>query len=154
MSAGNGVIRIGRKGIKRFAIGEEGAPGGEPFEVDVVGAFHKYLEIDDSFRPEQEDERGNRPIPHDQVGAYHAALVGFVRELGGEPLKEARISKAEALDLIARLREQYDELADFFRARSRDEPDSPGTSAVELRFSQEPGPAEGPAQPPVEAQVS
>jgi hypothetical protein len=34
--------------------------------------------------------------------------------------------------------EQYDEMADFFQPRSRAKPDSPGTSAAELRFSEEP----------------
>ena len=42
MSANNGIIRIGRKGIAKFAFGSDG----EPFEVDVVVAFQRWIEIE------------------------------------------------------------------------------------------------------------
>jgi hypothetical protein len=124
----NGVIRIGRKGLKKFAFGEDGAP----FEVDVVVAFQSWIAIDDEFRPVEEDNDGGRPIPVSNISAYHLAAVRFVQNLRGtnEPL----VTTAEALDFIARLREQYDELARFFRPRLREERDSPDSSGVELRF--------------------
>lgn len=147
MSSNNGVIRIGRKGLKKFAIGEEG----EPFEVDVVVAFQQWVGIDEQFRPEEEDADGLRPIPVLSMPEYHRAAVAFVTELSGNttsPLTDAlsaehgvakptKITTAEALDFIARLREQYDELASFFRPRSREKPDLPATSGVEHRFSVE-----------------
>ncbi len=135
MSSSNGVIRIGRKGLKKFAFGEDGAP----FEVDIVTAWQKWVIVDENFRPTEEDEQGNRPIPLSEMLAYHQAAVVFVETLAGtDPSQANTITPAEALDFIARLREEYDELADFFRPKSRQKPDSPATSQAELRFSAEP----------------
>lgn len=120
MSADNGVIRIGRKGLKKFAFGDDG----EPFEVDVVIAFQHWIGIDDGFRPQEEDQDGGRPIPTAEVPAYHQAAVAFVAGLCNSKVE---VTVAEALDFLARLREQYDELADFFRPRSRQERASPDT---------------------------
>ena len=135
MSASNGVIRIGRKGVKKFAFGDDS----EPFEVDVVVAFQQWIGIDDGFRPPMPDEDGNRSIATADMPAYHEAAVKFVTDLaleGSQP-DNFEITTAEALDFIARLREQYDELAAFFRPKLREERDSPDTSEAELRFSAE-----------------
>ena len=137
MSANNGVIRVGRKGRKKFAFGEDG----EPFEVDVVVAFQQWVCVDDEFREQHEDRR----IATADMPAYHRAAVEFVIQLSGSEFAPDRgvqgatlgITTAEALDFIARLRECYDEVAAFFQPRSRDEPDSPDTSGAELRFSVE-----------------
>lgn len=145
MSASNGVVRIGRKGLKKFAFGDDGTP----FEVDVVVAFQAWIGVDDEFRPVDEDANGHRPIPTAEMPAYHQAAVEFVRGLAAIPSQTGKdsilpdITVAEALDFIARLREAYDELAGFFRPKSREKPDSPATSEVgsELRFSAEPGPS-------------
>lgn len=125
MSASNGVIRIGRKGIKKFAFGEDGAP----FDVDVVVAFQEWINIDARFRNEE-----TGLIPHTDMPAYHAAAVEYAIRLSGGP-----VTTAEALDFVARLREQYDELIDFFQPRSREKLDSPDTSEAhsELQFSAE-----------------
>lgn len=125
MSAGNGVIRVGRKGRKKFAFGEDG----EPFEVDVVVAFQEWICIDETFRENTED----RSVPTSDMPAYHQAVLQFANRLSNNTCDNT----AEALDFIARLREQYDECAAFFRPKSRDEPDSPDSSGVELRFSTE-----------------
>lgn len=126
MSSNNGVIRVGRKGRKKFAFGEDG----QPFEVDVVVAFQEWVCIDDQFRERSED----RVILTSDMPAYHQTAVEFVTRLcGGVSV----ITTAEALDFIARLREQYDEVATFFQPRSREEPDLPAISAAELRFSTE-----------------
>ena len=136
MSNSNGVIRIGRKGRKKFAFGEEG----KPFEVDVVEAWQQWVIIDDNFRPEA-DEDGARPIPTAEWPAYHQAAVAFAQGLATDLTQMTEppaITIAEALDFIARLREEYDELAVFFHPKSRQERASPDTSEVELRFSAEP----------------
>jgi hypothetical protein len=135
MSTSNGVIRIGRKGLRKFAFGEDGPV----FEVDVVVAFQRWIDIDDSFRPIQETEDGLRPIPNNEMANYHQAAVEFVKELSRNPATEEcpSITTAEALDFIARLREQYDELAVFFRPKLRKERESPDSSGVELQFSAE-----------------
>lgn len=126
----NGVVRIGRKGLRKFAFGDDG----EPFEVDVVVAFQRWLEIDEKFREDvQPDAEGLRIIPNSLMSAYHGAAQVFVNECGG-----GETTVAEALEFIARLREEYDSLADFFRPKSRDERASPDTSAPGLQFSAEP----------------
>ena len=138
MSADNGVIRVGRKGRKKFAFGEDGAP----FEVDVVTAFQQWVSIDEGFREQTED----RTIPTAGMAAYHKAAVEFVEGIANSETEmrgvdkqytSGSISTAEALDFIARLREQYDEVSVFFRPKSLDEPDLPDTSGAEMRFSVE-----------------
>lgn len=134
MSESNGVIRVGRKGKKKFAFGD-----GEPFEVDVVVAFQEWICADDEFRERYDD----RTIPNGDMAAYHQAAVDFVKGLAtnfpsqvtGE--KPPDITVAEALDFLARLREQYDELTDFFQPRSREKLDSPDSSEAGLQFSEE-----------------
>ncbi len=141
MSSGNGVIRIGKKGLRKFAFGDEGAP----FTVDVVVAFQQWILIDDEFRTEEREGSNYRTIPLDKMLEFQKAAADFVRSLAASPLgspvgsggKPPDITTAEALDFIARLREEYDELADFFVPRSREERASPDTSAAELRFSVE-----------------
>jgi hypothetical protein len=142
MSQNNGVIRVGRKGRKKFAFGEDG----EVFEVDVVQAFQEWLSIDEKFRERTED----RTIPTEDMSMYHKAAVTFVKGLavkevilktanGPKPggVESPDITIAEALDFIARLREQYDEVVVFFRPKSREERESPDTSEAGLRFSVE-----------------
>ena len=129
MSANNGIIRIGRKGMKTFAFGEHGTP----FEVDVVVVLQQWYVIDDNFRPMEEDAEGGRSIPTAELPAYHKAAQAYVSEISNTP----NLSVSEALDFIARLREQYDELAVFFRPKLREEPASPATLEVETRFSEE-----------------
>lgn len=133
-----GVIRVGRKGRKRFAFGDDG----EPFEVDVVVAFQAWVWIDEQYRERSED----RSVLLADMPDYHRAAVDFVTALSADHPSSAgtshkadtpSISTAEALDFIARLREQYDEVAAFFHPRSREERDSPDTSEVELQFSAE-----------------
>lgn len=126
MSANNGVIRVGRKGIKKFAFGD-----GDPFDVDIVVAFQEWIETDEKFREDTDD----RSIPLPLMAEYHRAAVEFVTKLSQGTVES--VTTAEALDFLARLREQYSELAAFFRPKLREEEESPDTSEVELRFSTE-----------------
>lgn len=136
VSNSNGIIRITRKGLKKFAFGEEGAP----FEVDIVRAFQAWLAIDEQLRTE-ETEDGKTTVPTERMPEYHQAAVEFVQQLATDPVKMESpiLTPAEALDFLARLREQYDELAHFFRPRSREEQDSPDTleAPSALQFSEE-----------------
>lgn len=136
MSANNGVIRIGRKGLKKFAFGEDG----EPFEFDVIQAFDSWIIIDEQFRAEQTpDEDGGRAIALTQLPEFRQAQVDFVTNLvnehGGKLTQPLTIT--EAGEFLARLRECYDELVNFFRPKSSPAPNSPATSAAGLVFSQE-----------------
>lgn len=121
----NGVIRIGRKGLCKFAFGADG----EPFEIDVVSAFQDWVNLDDQFRDRTED----RTIANADMQEYHKAAFDFASHYAGDSGKPTSV--AEALDFLARLREQYDEMVSFFRPRSRERPDSPTTTETELRFS-------------------
>ena len=127
MSQNNGVIRVGRKGTKKFAFGEDG----EPFEVDVVSAFQKWTELDDSYREKSDD----RSILMSDMQSYYNAAKNFVYMLSGDTI--GTITIAEALEFLAKLKDEYSALTDFFRPRSRDEPDLPDSSGAELRFSEE-----------------
>lgn len=127
MSANNGVIRIGRKGIKKFAFGEEGSA----FDVDVVVAFQEWITVDESLREASDD----RSIPVGMMAEYHTQAVDFVKRLSGGNVEE--LTTAEALEFIALLRDEYNKLTDFFQPKLREEQDSPDTSEVELRFSTE-----------------
>lgn len=135
MSSNNGsnIVKIGRKGKKKFLFGDDDS---NVFEVDIVTAFQEFCIIDDNFRP-PEDDGGNRVIPEADIPAYHDAIVAFVKDLARGNADD--ITKAEALDFLARLREQYDELADFFRPKSRRKQDSPSSTEArsEVRFSEE-----------------
>ena len=127
MSESNGVIRVGRKGIKKFAFGEDGAP----FDVDVVVTYQKWINTDASFRGED----GEGSISNADMPAYHIAAVEYVREISNGQ----EVTTAEALDFIARLSEQYSELIVFFRPKLPPRPDSRDTlgEASPVLFSAE-----------------
>ncbi len=145
MSENNGVIRIGRKGIKKFAFGEDGAP----FQVDVVVAFQGWMCLDDEFR--EREGCVDRTIKTADMPEYHRAAVRYVQELATDPIgsigldghgrpipsEVPTLTVAEALEFIALLREEYEALVTFFQPRLPDEPDSPGTSEGGLQFSVE-----------------
>lgn len=128
----NGVIRVGRKGRKKFAFGEDGAP----FEVDIVVAFYQWIAIDQDFRQDQEGQE-ERIIPLAMMPSYHAAALAFATALAGGDKKNGPDNTAEALDFIARLREAYDEVVGFFHPKSREERASPDSSGADLQFSEE-----------------
>lgn len=151
-SNGDGVIRIGTKGRKKFAIGDEGDPRDLPvFELEVVSVMREWFAIDETFRVDSPDDDTLRVIPPERMPEYHETARAFVTSLifppapaptsgtaaPPAPEREPPITIAEALDFLARLREQYNDLADFFRPRSRKERASPDTSEAELQFSEE-----------------
>ena len=123
MSANNGVVRIGRKGIKKFAFGEDG----QPFEVDIVVAFQEWIGVDSGFRDDV-----NNTIKTEDMPLFHQAAVAFVERQSG-----VTVTAAEALDFLARLREQYDELAIFFQPKPPEKHVSRGISVSDLQFSAE-----------------
>jgi hypothetical protein len=136
VSKNNGVVRISRKGKKKFAFGEDG----QPFEVDVVQTWQEWLNIDETLRGEDDKIA--------DWSTYHQAAVEFACRIAGMQ-SVAGMTQAEALDFVARLREEYDDLAVFFRPRSREERGLQGTSEeaqsstlhqkTELRFAVEEG---------------
>lgn len=133
MSQNNGVIRIGRKGVKKFAFGDDG----KPFDVDVVVAFQAWLCIDDEFR--EREGCVDRTIKTADMPEYHAAAVHYAQQLATDPVtgNAPNLTVAEALEFIALLRREYDGLLTFFQPRLPDEQDSPDTSEGGLQFSEE-----------------
>ncbi len=78
-------------------------------------AFQQWICIDDEFRERYED----RTIPTAEMPIYHQAAVDFVCQLSGASANPeiGVITTAEALDFLARLSEQYDEVAVFFSTK-------------------------------------
>lgn len=128
MSENNGVIRVGKKGMAKFAIGEEG----KPFEVDVVATMQQWFIIHESYQQTEGEEKGK--IRTEDMPAFHSSAVDFVKQLAPED----NPTTAEALHFLALLREQWDGLIDFFQPRKREKDESPGTSAEGLVFLEEP----------------
>lgn len=114
------VIKIGRKGLRRFALGD-----GEPVELDVIHVWNQWLEVDRAFRDEHDK------IPRERWGEYSAAEVEFARQMlqAGE---DQRFSETEAKEFIRLLGEEAEKLTAFFVPRSRGEPSSPQGSALQL----------------------
>lgn len=131
-SNGKGIIKIGRKGIKKFAFGDNEA---DVFEVDIVEVWYKWIALDNSFRPEEEDANGERNIPYERMDEFHREAVNFVTTVSGG--KALDITRAEAREFISRIRDEYNDLADFFQPKSRQKQDSPGTLETEVRFSEQ-----------------
>lgn len=125
MSESNGVIRIGRKGLKKFAFGEDGAE----FSVDVVKTWQEWINIDESVR----DTEGQ--IKAENMPLYHKAVVDFAAELSNS--KPESLTVAEGLEFIAKMREQYEELADFFQPKKRKEQEPSASSATGMQFTEE-----------------
>ena len=119
---GQGIIRIERKGMVKFAFGEDG----QPFDVDVVTAFQEWIGIAEGLR----DENGE--ISTAATLSYQQAAVDFSKRISG-----GEVTTAQALQFLARLREQYDELAVFFQPRSREKLGLPASTEAALRFSVE-----------------
>jgi hypothetical protein len=117
MSEGNGteIIRIGRKGVKRFALGD-----GEPFSVDVIVVSNQWSDIDGSFR----DEKGD--IPRERWTECNKAAWDFVKQLSGTQ----DITLAEALEFIAKITIEAKKLQSFFDIGSPSEPSSPQSTGT------------------------
>lgn len=141
MSASNGVIRIGRKGIVKFAFGDDG----KPFDVDIVIAYQEWYALDEQFRIEDGMPHEGE-VPPERLVEYHQAAIQFAQKMSGNitidpqtgvEIPSATISGAEAMHFIAQIREQYSEMVHFFRPRLRGEQGSPATSEPALQFSAE-----------------
>lgn len=128
MSQTNGVVRIGRKGMVKFAIGEDGPP----FDLDVVRVFDEWAQIDQSYRDE------NGVIAKDQIIAWSGARGSFVQKLLNDVytmyvgVAAPTLTGAEVGDFMARLTEEVDKLRSFFEPRLQNKPTSP--EGTEIRF--------------------
>lgn len=139
----NGVLRIPRKGLRKFQYGEEGDVNpatGAPYPevlLDVVQACNQWDARDRAFR----DEDGEGKVPREKYDAYNEAKYAFAREALGVPIPPAGEDKvAEVFSLrdahyfVHVLQAERKELLGFFDEKKPDSPPSPGGSTT-LRFS-------------------
>ncbi len=120
MSESNGdeVIRIEKKGVKKFAFGS-----GPVFAVDVLRCWDCWSGIDDEFR----DATGN--VPKEKLAAWRKAQLSFardwVRATMDPPEAEkivAEIDDGQALAFVNRLGNCIKGLKDFFDGGTGDGP--------------------------------
>lgn len=116
---GEPVIRIGRKGRRKVAFGEDG----KVFEVDVIQVVNAYAELDRAYRNEQGE------VSADKLAELNLAAWNFVRELAQEPA----VTLAEAMEFLAQMTREAKRLKAFFDVDSGDGPSSP--APTELTFS-------------------
>ena len=108
-----GVIKIGRKGIRKFAFGD-----GAEFAIDVISVRNEWLEIDRSFRDE------NSMIAPENVAKLNQSALAFVREVA----KDQSVNMSEALEFMARLTEEAAKLRRFFVPAFDEKLESQGSS--------------------------
>lgn len=124
MSETNGIIRIGTKGRKQFAFGDD-----EPFTVDVIDVSNRWAAIDSEFR--QLDSNGQLVVPPAQMLPLNDACWNFVREISGC----GNISKAEAIEFMKHITDEANALQDFFSPKSVEKKPSSQESTATSRFS-------------------
>ena len=120
MSEGNGILKIGRKGKKKFAIGD-----GAPFEIDVIAENNRWIRLSNEYCTEK-NEDGQMVCPRNQMEARELAGWQYVQQISGT----ADVTLAEALEFLSVLAEEAGKLQPFFKPRSSDEPSSPEHSTL------------------------
>ncbi len=115
MSVTNGVVRIGKKGIKKFAFGD-----GPEFEVDAIAASNDWDEFSEQFWEVGPD--GTKTLKSGKE--YYTYLQQWVTQLNnGVP-----VSQMEAAEFLKEIRLYVESCADFFDIRRHKKQPSPGSS--------------------------
>jgi hypothetical protein len=123
---GDGVIRIGRKGTIKVALGD-----GEPFEFDAIAAQNQWRKIDDGFRNEEGE------IIPERRDDYYYAVVDFATAMSKTekcPDGTPNITLAEGLEFLKVVTVECNRLKDFFRVEAPDAESSPESSPT-VRYS-------------------
>ena len=138
MSQSNGVIRIGSRGVTKFAVEyEDGGKVGEvvvPLDVVKIDAFRS--DMDQSFRDD------NGVVPKEKQIEHREQWIEFARECVRKyaPDREnaqkaaASMSDAMCLALHKHVTEEVAALKDFFSVASGKE-ESPPPSSAEVKYS-------------------
>jgi hypothetical protein len=132
---GDGIIKIGKKGIRKFEFGDEKAA--VIVELDVVATFDKWCEVDRSFR----DAEGK--IPKERLGEFNAAAFLWTKEIiqaTGDPKASrgtvnAQLSVAEAICFVNALSKEVEKLKLFFDPPTDDAPSLPKRSEISVEYS-------------------
>lgn len=126
----NGVVRISRKGMVKFAIGED-----EPFILDVIDVHDQWYQSDWSMR----DKDG--AIPRDQQVGWNENRRAFFQTITQQayqsqlPGKECPVlTHAEAGEFLAKIQEEATRLRSFFFPKSPDQPSSPQATAMRFQM--------------------
>ncbi len=120
---GDGVIRIGRKGKMKFAIGDSA-----PFEIDVVLIYNRWLEIDRSFRDDKDVILPDKNLEHNE-----AAFQFLTTVLSDASVKVENLTLAEVFEFLKLVTDEVAKLRDFFVPAISKEPSSP--EKTELTFT-------------------
>ena len=127
----NGVVRIGKKGKKKFAFGDDGPV----FEVDVVVTWSYWQTKRAEFQEPFPDDPKMVWIPPTKTMAYQQAVVDFCHQLQANskpPSGFPAVTLAEALEFLAKIEEEYEELKVFFQPKSKTA--LPSQGSYEARF--------------------
>lgn len=133
----NGVIRISRKGVVKFAFGEEG----DEFPVDVRVVYDAWREVDWQLR----NDKGE--LPNDKWVEHGQNRIKFVQEIvngayqvlmmDGQPREVPEVSGSEAVAFIDRVYEEVEKAHNFFSPKKDEPSSSPGNQPeVRINFSQ------------------
>jgi hypothetical protein len=135
---GDGIIKVGRRGIRKFEFGDEA--GSVTIELDVIGVWDEWVEIDHSFR----DEKG--VILKDRLVERNTRcrtwVQGMIEAAGGVTNAEdashvaQHLSLTDALTFMKLLCEEVEKLKVFFE-RSTGEKPSSGVSSGDARVTYE-----------------
>ncbi len=130
MSEGNGIIRVGGRSVRKFALRDD-----PPFEADVVELYNQYTVLRSSYA----DEKGE--VPAARLGDLNVGVRAWLQDqLTGVPeghpyhgVGLPDLSPGESLAFVKLLIDEVEELSVFFRPKSARKPSSP--ESTELRFS-------------------
>lgn len=119
MSETNGaeVIRVGRKGLRKFAIGD-----GPVFEIDVWATMNAYLKMRRSFSGE------DGKVAPENNDAFEQSLAGFVKDV----TQTDGLTVTEQLEFLKVLDEEAEKLRSFFTRKDAAAPSS--APSTEVRF--------------------
>ncbi len=126
----NGVVRIARKGLVKFAFGD-----GPEFQIDVIAVYDEWWQADASMRTDGK-------LPTDKQVAWNETRRAFVQNIAAQAARKSdpacdwkpALSMAEVGEFMARLNDEVEKLRPFFAPTAGVPPSSPENTG--LRFSQ------------------
>jgi len=134
-SSTNGVIRIARKGIVKFAFGEDG----DEFPVDVRLVYDAWREVDWQLRNEKGELPSDKWVEHGQNRVAFVQNVvnnayALLTSKDGVDREIPQVSGAEAIAFIDFVYEEVEKVHNFFSPK-KDEPSSSPASQPEVRIN-------------------
>ena len=129
----NGTIKLGRRGWAKIQLDDDSPV----FNVDVIAVYDLWYEIDWALR----DKEG--VLPNDKQNEHGQNRLNFVQQIFAEAYAKIghdsevpQLSRADAENFIAKIREEAAKLRDFFSPKKDTPSSSPESTQTEIRFSQ------------------